>query len=512
MTVQNQTSVIEVVSDETTNPIPITFQFFEAGHIHVRAWDPADPDNPVPVEGFTVTGGEGSTGTLTLAAPVTDGWIIEIRRIVDVLQLSDFRSQGPLSPVLFERACDILTQIAQQLNDGSIHATVEIVDVVTSAANVNTAGVGVYKEKVGEQIRFRGVKSGSGKIVVSLSAGDNTIVVDLGTVTAADVGAAPADHVGAGGAAHANATATESGFFTGAEKQKLATITPGATATPLSNATPAAIGTASSGSGTAATREGHIHAHGAQAGGDLHADVVAGGASGFITGAQATKLDALPTNPWTPANDGAGSGLDADLLDGQHGAYYATASGLGTHLADDSNPHGVTALQIEAATVAALEAVSNDLGTHLADANNPHSVTAIQAGAATPLEVAAAVAPVAAALGVLDSQVNDHEGRIQVLEAGPWRGTFIWDGVNGRWNGGGCVGLVNQAAQQGTGIARVEFPVSAGTLNYQPKITTHALGGASTTACTEKATGYVDVLLFQGEANDAVGFDIVIER
>jgi hypothetical protein len=26
---------------------------------------------------------------------------------------------------------------------------------------------------------------------------------------------------------------------------------------------------------------------------------------------------------WTPNNDGTGSGLDADLLDGQHGAYYA---------------------------------------------------------------------------------------------------------------------------------------------------------------------------------------------
>jgi len=31
---------------------------------------------------------------------------------------------------------------------------------------------------------------------------------------------------------------------------------------------------------------------------------------------------------WDENNDGSGSGLDADLLDGQHGSYYATASGL----------------------------------------------------------------------------------------------------------------------------------------------------------------------------------------
>jgi hypothetical protein len=35
---------------------------------------------------------------------------------------------------------------------------------------------------------------------------------------------------------------------------------------------------------------------------------------------------------WTSGNDGSGSGLDADLLDGQHGSYYAAASSLGSYL------------------------------------------------------------------------------------------------------------------------------------------------------------------------------------
>lgn len=35
---------------------------------------------------------------------------------------------------------------------------------------------------------------------------------------------------------------------------------------------------------------------------------------------------------WCAGNDGSGSGLDADLLDGQHGSYYAAASSLGNYL------------------------------------------------------------------------------------------------------------------------------------------------------------------------------------
>ena len=40
---------------------------------------------------------------------------------------------------------------------------------------------------------------------------------------------------------------------------------------------------------------------------------------------------------WTNANDGAGSGLDADLLDGQHGSYYGTAAAVALNTAKVSN-------------------------------------------------------------------------------------------------------------------------------------------------------------------------------
>ncbi|HEY4481203.1 MAG TPA: hypothetical protein VI821_03970 [Candidatus Paceibacterota bacterium] len=58
-------------------------------------------------------------------------------------------------------------------------------------------------------------------------------------------------------------------------------------AAPVTVATANAIGVAASFS-----RSDHVHAHGAQTDGTLHAAVIAGGASGFMTGADKTKLDA----------------------------------------------------------------------------------------------------------------------------------------------------------------------------------------------------------------------------
>jgi hypothetical protein len=54
--------------------------------------------------------------------------------------------------------------------------------------------------------------------------------------------------------------------------------------------TPAAIGTAAAGTSDRPSNDDHAHAHGDQLGGTLHADVVAGGADGFMTGTQATTL------------------------------------------------------------------------------------------------------------------------------------------------------------------------------------------------------------------------------
>lgn len=61
----------------------------------------------------------------------------------------------------------------------------------------------------------------------------------------------------------------------------------------LSNATPAAVGTAAAGIDTEASRSDHVHAHGNQLGGALHAAATTL-AAGFLEEADKIKLDAVP--------------------------------------------------------------------------------------------------------------------------------------------------------------------------------------------------------------------------
>jgi hypothetical protein len=61
----------------------------------------------------------------------------------------------------------------------------------------------------------------------------------------------------------------------------------------VSVAVPQPLGVAAAGTATGNANEDHVHAHGNQLGGTLHADVVAGVSSGFMTAVQATNLAAI---------------------------------------------------------------------------------------------------------------------------------------------------------------------------------------------------------------------------
>jgi hypothetical protein len=132
-----------------------------------------------------------------------------------------------------------------------------------------------------------------------------------------------------GGALHAAATGLVSGFLSSADKTRLDGMANGATNTPLSSATPAAVGSAAAGSGTSASKDDHVHAHGNQLGGSLHSAAVASTSDGFITGADQARLDGMasgatntPLSSATPTDLGSagpGSGTSASKDDHIHG-------------------------------------------------------------------------------------------------------------------------------------------------------------------------------------------------
>lgn len=75
----------------------------------------------------------------------------------------------------------------------------------------------------------------------------------------------------------------------------------------LSGATPQPVGTAVPGAGAAASRADHVHAHGDQAGGTLHA-AASGAAAGFMAAADKSKIDGLsPARAAWPATPQIGA-------------------------------------------------------------------------------------------------------------------------------------------------------------------------------------------------------------
>jgi hypothetical protein len=101
---------------------------------------------------------------------------------------------------------------------------------------------------------------------------------------------------------HSNASTSAAGFMSAADKTKLDGVATGATATPLASTTPAAVGAADVGVAASAARADHVHAHGNQAGGSLHANATTS-VAGFMSSGDKTKLDGIATGATANATD-----------------------------------------------------------------------------------------------------------------------------------------------------------------------------------------------------------------
>lgn len=104
----------------------------------------------------------------------------------------------------------------------------------------------------------------------------------------------------AGGSTHAVATTGAAGFLSASDKTKLDGIATGATVAPSTpGAAPPDVGAVGAIGNPASYATGtHTHGHGSQAGGTLHA--LAGAAPGFMSAADKTKLDGLPSSVTAP--------------------------------------------------------------------------------------------------------------------------------------------------------------------------------------------------------------------
>lgn len=106
----------------------------------------------------------------------------------------------------------------------------------------------------------------------------------------------------------------------------------------VSTGVPSAIGTTNvEGTATSLARSDHVHGHSSQAGGETHADAIAGGADGFMTGADKTKLDGIEAlADVTDATNVAAAGavMDSDFADAEG---FMRKVSAGTYIVHKSN-------------------------------------------------------------------------------------------------------------------------------------------------------------------------------
>lgn len=87
----------------------------------------------------------------------------------------------------------------------------------------------------------------------------------------------------------------------------------------------------------------------------IHSGTVTGNVTGNIEGVSANNF-------WHSGNDGVGSGLNSDLLDGQHGSYYQNASNLNAGTISDARlPSTITSSITGNASTATTASNSNNL-------------------------------------------------------------------------------------------------------------------------------------------------------
>jgi len=119
-TVSTSTSTVSYTCNSSTTAFAVSFPFFASGDLVVTN----TPVGVAPITlhagvDFTVTGGAGSTGTLTTVggySPCANGNTLTISRNILLTQPTPFSTQGSFSPKAHEKAFDRLTMEVQQVD------------------------------------------------------------------------------------------------------------------------------------------------------------------------------------------------------------------------------------------------------------------------------------------------------------------------------------------------------------------------------------------------------------
>lgn len=128
MTVSSNISRVNYTGNGSVSNYSYTFKIFEAGDLLVTVRNLDDVETTLTITtDYTVNGaGSASGGSIDLVnssqawltgGNLTSGYVLTIRRVLDVVQETDIRNQGPFFPATHEDQFDKDIMIAQQLSD-----------------------------------------------------------------------------------------------------------------------------------------------------------------------------------------------------------------------------------------------------------------------------------------------------------------------------------------------------------------------------------------------------------
>lgn len=114
MTVNTISNKVTAVGNGVTTAFTINFQFYIKADL-VVTFDTVQISSGL----YNVTGGGGSTGTLTFLTPPANGVAIEISRILPLVQQAAFTRNDPFPAKTHEIALDRIVMMMQQISGGS---------------------------------------------------------------------------------------------------------------------------------------------------------------------------------------------------------------------------------------------------------------------------------------------------------------------------------------------------------------------------------------------------------
>ena len=358
MTVPVETSEVSYVGNGATTVFATGFVFQTADQLVVATQVDQTVAEVVQVLGvdYTVSGGAGAVGSVTMTVAVPNGHTLYIRRTVLVVQPTSFRTQGSFSPAVHEDQFDRLVYIDQQLDrrvkalesagaPGSVVAGngLSFSGTTLHAGGINglVSGADALEPDYGTAgaiatVTRAAASAGTTAKVARIdhkhdvaTAAPSSTAVQAGNASVSEgtsTSLARADHVHrVATAAPVNvtkATAAEGTSNSLARADHKHDVTTAA-ATEITDSTNA------EGVATSLARSDHQHAHGTRGGGTLHAEATTS-VAGFMSAADKTKLDGLLAGA-TPADvtkAAAVVGVSLALAKADHKHDVATAAAI----------------------------------------------------------------------------------------------------------------------------------------------------------------------------------------